>query len=58
LGSCWVAGDRKPYSGAVADLLGAPPDQKLVSLVAVGYAVSVPSPTKRTLGELLHWEKF
>lgn len=58
LGSCWVAGDKKPYAGAVAELLGIPKDHRLVSLVAVGYAVSVPAPPKRPLSEVLHWEKY
>ena len=58
LGSCWVAGDKKTYAGAVADLLGIPRNYRLVSLVAVGYAATVPSPKKRSLPEVLHWEKF
>ncbi len=58
LASCWVAGDKKPYAGAVTELLGAPRGHRLVSLVAVGYALSVPSPKKRPLPEVLHWERF
>ncbi|HOV60095.1 MAG TPA: nitroreductase family protein [Candidatus Hydrogenedentes bacterium] len=58
LGSCWVAGYRKPYADAVRQLLGAPDDMLLVSLVAVGYPRSIPSPMKRPLSEVLHWEKF
>jgi nitroreductase len=58
LASCWVAGDKKPYAAAVADLLGVPKDYRLVSLVAVGHAASVPHPAKRPLSEVLHWEKF
>ena len=58
LGSCWVAGHRKPYADAVRQLLGAPDNMLLVSLVAVGYPLSVPSPAKRPLADVLHWEKF
>lgn len=58
LGSCWVAGYRKPYADAVRQLLGAPEEMLLVSLVAVGYALAVPAPAKRPLTEVLHWEKF
>ncbi|MCM8795397.1 MAG: nitroreductase family protein [Candidatus Omnitrophica bacterium] len=61
LGSCWVAGDKKPYCLAVANLLGVPAELKLVSLIALGY----PAPNhgfkiapKRDLKELIHWEKF
>jgi len=61
IGSCWVAGDKKPYSGQVNTLLSASEDMKLISLIALGYAQEKdcfkPS-DKRELKELLHWEKF
>jgi len=61
IGSCWVAGDKKPYCASVAELLGVPDTFKLVSLVALGYSESRDSfysPEKRALKELLHWEEF
>jgi nitroreductase len=61
IGSCWVAGDKKPYCSQVAGLLNAPASYKLVSLIALGY----PEPEdglrikdKRALSEVTHWEKF
>ena len=61
IGSCWVAGDKKPYCAEVAKLLNAPAAYKLVSLVALGYPKSKDSfytAEKRALKEILHWEKF
>jgi nitroreductase len=59
LGSCWVAGDKKPYARKIADLLNVPSDCVLISLIAVGYSVEAPSlPSKRSVKEVLHWEKF
>lgn len=58
IGSCWVAGDKKPYADAIRDMLGAPAGHKLVSLVAVGYPAEQPKPKKRALNAVLHWEKF
>ena len=58
LGSCWVAGDKKPYCAEIGGFLGVPESHTLVSLVAVGYAESVPSPAKKALDEVLHWERF
>ncbi len=61
IGSCWVAGDKKPYCTDVAKLLSVPAAYKLVSLVALGYPKSKDSfrsAEKRALKELLHWEKF
>lgn len=59
LGSCWIAGDKKPYCAKIAELLQVPPDYKLVSLIVVGYsAAPVSPPPKRSLTEVIHWEKF
>ncbi|MFH0738711.1 MAG: nitroreductase family protein [Candidatus Omnitrophota bacterium] len=59
LGSCWVAGDKKDYNDKIRELLGAPVDMKLVSLIPLGYTDGpARTPPKRPLKELLHWEKF
>ncbi len=61
IGSCWVAGDKKPYCAKVSELLNAPNSYKLVSLVALGYPESVDvfkEAEKKPLDKLIHWEKF
>lgn len=58
LGTCWVAGDKKPYADELRRLLGAPQGYKLISLIALGYAARVPSPAKRSLKDVLHWEVY
>jgi len=61
IGSCWVAGDKKPYSQQVNSLLNAPLSMKLISMVALGYPLeknAFKTIAKRELRELLHWEKF
>lgn len=58
LAACWVAGDKKHYAPRVAEYLGAPEGVKLVSLVAVGHPDVIPSPEKKPLSEVLHWERF
>jgi len=61
IGSCWVAGDKKPYCAEVAKLLNVSAGYKLVSLAALGYPKSKDnfySAEKRPLKELIHWEKF
>lgn len=62
IGSCWVAGDKKPYASRINALLDAPAGLKLVSLIALGYpepagSLSV-SAHKKPLKEIVHWEKF
>jgi len=58
LGTCWVAGDKKPYADDVLALLGVPAGKKLVSLITVGHAADIPSPDKRPLDDVIHWEKY
>jgi len=59
LGSCWIAGDKTPYALQVAKILGVPANYHLVSLIALGYPEAEPAPPqKRSLEEVLHWEKF
>ena len=60
LGSCWVAGDKKPYAEKIARLVGAPAEYKLVSTVALGYPVESHPPRrgKRSLEDVIHREKF
>lgn len=61
IGSCWIAGDKKPYCAEVAQALSVPAGYKLVSLIALGYPKSgddFHSAEKRPLKELIHWEKF
>ena len=58
LGSCWVAGDKKPYARRICDILSAPEEYRLISLIAIGYPAETPSPSKRTVKDVLHWEKW
>lgn len=61
IGSCWIAGDKKPYSGQINILLNAPLGMKLISLIALGYPQDkdvFKIIEKRSSKELLHWEKF
>ena len=61
IGSCWVAGDKKPYCLEIAKLLGVPVTYKLVSLISLGYPLSGDDfkiAQKKGLEEVLHWEKF
>jgi nitroreductase len=58
LGSCWVAGDKKAYAADVTRLLGAPVEMRLVSLITIGYSAEEPAPAKRSVSEVLHWDRF
>ena len=61
IASCWVAGDKKPYCSQISNFLGVPTSFKLVSLIALGYPESEDAfkiKDKRSLKEIIHWEKF
>ena len=58
LGSCWIAGDKKPYAEAVRALVGAPASHRLIALVPVGWPAEQPQPPKKPLADVLHWERF
>ena len=61
IGSCWIAGDKKPYCQQVNDLLNAPTGMKLVSMIALGYPQeddAFKAAPKKELKDLIHWEKF
>jgi len=58
LGSCWVAGDKKPYAPEICRLIGAPEGYRLISMVALGYPAEHPEKSKRPLADVLHWEEY
>jgi nitroreductase len=58
LGSCWVAGDKKPYASDICRLVGAPSGCRLVSLIPIGYPAETAEPPKRPRSEVLHWERY
>jgi len=62
VGTCWVAGDKKPYAAEILDAVGAPAGEgyRLVSLIAAGYPRTGAGggAGKRKLEEVMHMEKF
>ncbi|HPI74934.1 MAG TPA: nitroreductase family protein, partial [bacterium] len=59
LGSCWVAGDKKPYAEEILRWLQAPDGFKLVAMLAIGHAASPMVPReKRALDKILHWQTY
>jgi nitroreductase len=61
LGSCWIAGDKKPYCDEIKRMLGAPNEFRLVSLISLGYPLdkqSLMGVEKKETDKFVHWEKF
>lgn len=57
-GSCWLEGDTKPHEEKFKKLLGIPKDKRLLTLIPIGTPVSWPTVEKKSLEEVLHWEKY
>lgn len=56
--TCWVAGDKKAYADEIRRMLGLPENYRLIGLIAAGYSTDSPSPRKKPLSEVIHWEKY
>jgi len=57
-GSCWLEGDTKPHEEEFKKLLDIPKDKRLLTLIPIGVPVSWPTVEKKSLEEVLHWEKY
>lgn len=59
IGSCWIAGDKKPYAEKILEYCTVPKGYLLVSIIALGYPQGpVSAHKKRALSEVFHKEKF
>jgi nitroreductase len=57
-GSCWLEGYTLPREEEFKFLLGVPQEKRLLTLVPIGVPVSWPTQEKKSLEEVLHWERF
>lgn len=57
-GACWVEGDALPRETEFKALLGIPAEKRLLALMPVGVPAEWPSKEKKTIEEIIHWEKF
>jgi len=58
LGSCWINGSQAVYAREVEEYLGVGEEMRLISINAIGKVKATPAPIKRSLAEVIHWEKF
>jgi nitroreductase len=58
VGSCWVAGDKKPYGEAVRSLLQVPATHTLASLLPAGYPAEMTIPPKKELARITFTNRY
>ena len=57
-GSCWLEGYTLERERQFKTLLDIPDDKRLLTLVPIGIPVGWPTKEKKTLAQVIHWEKF
>jgi nitroreductase len=57
-GACWVEGDALPREEQFKNLLGVPNEKRVMALVPIGVAAETPTPEKKSLETVLHWDKY
>jgi nitroreductase len=58
-GSCWIEGQIRPHEKHFKELLDVPKGKRILLMIALGESVKwSPSPPKKSLSEVLHWERY
>jgi len=57
-GSCWLEGYTLPREEEFKELLGVPKEKRLLTLVPIGVPTKWPTKEKKSLEEVLHWERY
>jgi nitroreductase len=57
-GSCWLEGYTLPHEEEFKKLLGVPKEKRLLTLVPIGVPAEEPIREKRSLQEVLRWERY
>jgi nitroreductase len=57
-GSCWLEGNTLPREEEFKALLGVPEEKRLLTLVPIGVPTEWPSKDKKSLEEVIHWERY
>jgi nitroreductase len=57
-GSCWLEGRTRAHEDELKQLLGIPEDRRLMTLLPVGVPVEWPEKEKKSLSDVMRWEKW
>ena len=58
LGSCWVGTYNSANEGIGKEILGAPAEHRLLSIIAIGYPAESPTKTRKDLAELTFTDRY
>jgi nitroreductase len=57
-GSCWLQGYTEPREEEFKILLDIPGEKRLLTLVPIGVPVQWPTVEKKSLDQVIHWERY
>lgn len=57
-GSCWLEGYTLPREEEFKKLLSVPEDKRLLTLIPIGVPVAWPTVEKKSLEDVIHWERY
>jgi nitroreductase len=57
-GSCWLEGNTLPREEEFKELLGIPKERRLLTLVPIGVPTEWPTRDKKSLEDVIHWERY
>ena len=57
-GSCWLQGYTIPREEEFKTLLQIPAEKRLLTLVPIGVPMQWPTVEKKSLAEVIHWERY
>jgi len=57
-GSCWLEGYTLPREEEFKALLDIPKEKRLLTLVPIGVPAEWPTKEKKSLEEIIHWERY
>ena len=57
-GAVWLEGSMIKWENEFKELLNVPADRRLLTLIPVGLPAESPEVGKKTLKEVIHWEKY
>jgi len=57
-GSCWLQGGSEPLEAQLKNQLGVPIEKRLLTLVSLGVPAEWPTQEKKTLRQVVHWERW
>ena len=57
-GGCWLEGNSLRREDELKIALGVPAEKRLMTLVPIGVPAEWPNKEKKTLAEVIHWEKY